>query len=249
MIDPRTAALLVIDMQNGFIDPQSALCVQGAAATVPACSRALVQARALGMPVFHVVRSYAEDGSDVEAVRHDRWAQGGKPVSGACANPHTMDEPRALAPQPGDRIIVKPRFSAFFNTSLDSVLRRLGVTTVVLIGTTTPNCIRTSCFDALSLDYNVAVIEDCTSSRTPAVQTANIEDMAHIGAQVITCADFCEQGLDDLRDVAGEVENFVRSMAAEQIARNEDGAWSVREAETRPRRCQHGEAGDRGESR
>ena len=39
MIDPRKAALIVIDMQNGFIDPASALCVEGAAATVPACSR------------------------------------------------------------------------------------------------------------------------------------------------------------------------------------------------------------------
>ena len=35
MIDPRKAALIVIDMQNGFIDPASALCVEGAAATVP----------------------------------------------------------------------------------------------------------------------------------------------------------------------------------------------------------------------
>ena len=58
MIDPRKAALIVIDMQNGFIDPASALCVEGAAATVPACSRALDHARELGMPVFHVCLLY-----------------------------------------------------------------------------------------------------------------------------------------------------------------------------------------------
>ena len=57
----------------------------------------------------------------------------------------TLDEYEPLAPQPGDRVIVKPRFSAFFATQLDLVLRRLGVGTVVLIGTTTPNCIRTRC--------------------------------------------------------------------------------------------------------
>ena len=169
MIDPRKAALIIIDMQHGFLDSSSALCVAGAAATVPACTRALNRARELGMPVFHAIREYAADGSDVEAARHRGWVEGGKPVSRACASPRTLDEYEPLAPQPGDRVIAKPRFSAFFATQLDLVLRRLGVGTVVLIGTTTPNCIRTTCYDALSLDYNVAVIEDCTSSRTPAI--------------------------------------------------------------------------------
>ena len=188
--------------------------MEGAAATVPACSRALDHARELGMPVFHVVREYAEDGSDVEAVRHAAWHDGGKPVSRACVNPRSLDEPAPLAPQPGDHVVVKPRFSAFFNTNLDNVLRRLGVGTVVLIGTTTPNCIRTTCYDALSLDYNVAVIEDCTSSRTPAVQAANIEDMAHIGAQMLTCDEFCMQGLASVRDVAAVVAVAVRGPRA-----------------------------------
>ena len=75
---------------------------------------------------------------------------------------------------------------------------------MVLIGTTTPNCIRTTCYDALSLDYNVVLLEDCTSSRTPEVQTANIEDMAHIGAHVMDCDEFCAQGLANVRDVVAE---------------------------------------------
>lgn len=211
MIDPRTAALVVIDMQHGFVDSSSALCVAGAAATVPACSRALDRARDLGMPVIHAVREYAEDGSDVEAVRRALWAEGGKPVSRACASPRSLAEVEPLAPQPGDRVIVKPRFSAFFGTQLDLVLRRLGVGTVVLIGTTTPNCIRTTCYDALSLDYNVAVIEDCTSSRTPEVQAANIEDMRHIGAHILTCEEFCERGLEGMPDVAAEARAACRT--------------------------------------
>ncbi len=202
MIDPRTAALIVIDMQHGFIDSSSALCVADAAATVPACSRALDRARELGMPVFHAVREYAEDGSDVVAVRRAVWAEGGKPVSRACASPRSLAEAEPLAPQPGDRVIVKPRFSAFFGTGLDLVLRRLGVGTVVLVGTTTPNCIRTTCYDALSLDYNVAIVEDCTSSRTPEVQEANIDDMRCIGAHILTCEEFCKRGLADVPDTA-----------------------------------------------
>lgn len=215
MIDPRKAALIIIDMQHGFLDSSSALCVAGAAATVPACTRALNRARELGMPVFHAIREYAADGSDVEAARHRGWVEGGKPVSRACASPRTLDEYEPLAPQPGDRVIVKPRFSAFFATQLDLVLRRLGVGTVVLIGTTTPNCIRATCYDALSLDYNVVLLEDCTSSRTPEVQAANIEDMAFIGAHIMTCDEFCERGLANVEDVAGGV----REACFEEAAR------------------------------
>lgn len=217
MIDPRKAALIVIDMQNGFIDPASALCVEGAAATVPACSRALDHARELGMPVFHVVRDYAPDGSDVEAVRYGAWAAGGKPVSRGCADARSVEEPAELAPAPGDRVLTKPRFSAFFGTGLDLALRRLGVRTVVLTGTTTPNCIRSTGFDALSLGYNVVVVEDCTSSRTPEVQAANIADMAHIGTQVISCAQFCDRGLADVRDVEAEVADAVAQGAASAV--------------------------------
>ena len=90
MIDPCTAALLQIDMQHGFIDADSPLCVAGAAATVPACAAALRRARELGMPVFHVVRDYAPDGSDVEAVRYGAWAAGGKPVSAGCADARSV---------------------------------------------------------------------------------------------------------------------------------------------------------------
>ena len=95
------------------------------------------------------------------------------------------------------------------------MLRRLGVGTVVLIGTTTPNCIRTTCYDALSLDYNVVLLEDCTSSRTPEVQAANIEDMAFIGAHIMTCDEFRERGLDNVADKATEA----RAACAEEVAR------------------------------
>ena len=65
-------------------------------------------------------------------------------------------------------------------------MRRLGTDTVILAGTTTPNCIRTSCYDALSLDYDVVVLSDCTSSVTEGVQRANLADMARICARIMT---------------------------------------------------------------
>ena len=66
--------------------------------------------------------------------------------------------------------------------------------TVVLAGTTTPNCIRTTCYDALSLDYDVVVLSDCTSSVTDAVQAANLEDMQRIRAEIMTLEELKKHG-------------------------------------------------------
>lgn len=202
MIDPKRAALLMIDMQNGFIDPASALCVEGAAATVPACAQALRAARAQGMTVVHVRRRYAADGSDVEPVRHRAWLEGGRPLCAEGDDPSSLDCPDVLTPADGERVLVKPRFSAFFDTPLAALLRREGIDTVVLVGTTTPNCIRSTCYDALSLNLNAVVVEDATSSRTPEVQAASIADMAYVGASVVTVGELCERGLADVPDVA-----------------------------------------------
>ena len=71
MIEPARAAFLLIDMQNGFIDGASPLCIAGAAATVPACAHALAAAREHGLAVFHVRRAYAADGMEYAAAGVD----------------------------------------------------------------------------------------------------------------------------------------------------------------------------------
>lgn len=208
MIDPRSAAVVMIDMQNGFINRDSPLCVAGAEASIPACVRVLKRARESGMTVVHAVRAYAADGSDVEPCRYDAWLRD-RPLSPGCPAPIDAREPGALAPEKDDIVVVKPRFSAFFGTDLHGILAARGIGTVVLIGTTTPNCIRTSCYDALSLGYNVAVVEDATSSRNDRVQESNMEDMAFIGARIITSLEFSRCLLDDMDDTAARVKRAV----------------------------------------
>lgn len=216
MIEPACAALLLIDMQNGFIDAASPLCIAGAAATVPTCARALEAARTHGMPVYHVRRAYAADGSDVEAVRWEAWAEGGRPLSPA--DPASLDCPPELAPAPGEPVVVKPSWSAFFGTALAAELRARGIGTIVLAGTTTPNCVRATAYDGLSLGFNVAVLRDATSSRTPEVQQANLADMEAAGIQLIHTDDFAANGLLHVRDTEAEV---ARAVALERAAKAE----------------------------
>lgn len=217
MIEPARATFLLIDMQNGFIDGASPLCIAGAAATVPTCARALEAARAHGVPVYHVRRTYAADGSDVEAVRWKAWAEGGRPLSPA--DPISLDCPPELAPAPGEPVVVKPSWSAFFGTDLDALLRARGIGTIVLAGTTTPNCVRSTAYDGLALGFNVAVLRDATSSRSPEAQEANLADMEAAGIQLIHTDDFAANGLLHVRGTEAEVARAV-ALELEAKARN-----------------------------
>ena len=184
--NPTRSALLVIDMENGFVHPEGGHWIRFAQSMVPNCVRAVELARAKGIPVFFVKRLYRADGSDVELTRYPGWVAGGRACRPASTGPNSAQAPEGLRPQPGDYTIIKPRWSAFFQTELDLILRRLGGDTVLVAGTTTPNCIRSTFYDALSLDYDAAVLSDCTSSVTPAVQAANLADMQRVGGQVLT---------------------------------------------------------------
>lgn len=178
-------ALIMIDMQRGFLDPASPLFIPGAPDTVPACARLIDLCHGANIPVIFAVRHYRADGTDVERCRRAVWAAGGRPLSECCPPELSNAWPPAFRRLPQDYVIVKPRFSAFFHTELDLLLRRLGVDTLLLAGTTTPNCIRSTFYDAISLDYDAIVLSDCTSSVTPAVQEANLADMQRVGGRVL----------------------------------------------------------------
>ncbi len=208
----KTAALVVIDMENAFISKESPLCIKQAADTIPACGAAIRRARERGIPVFFVNRIYRRNGSDVEFTRYESWASGGRYLAQNSTGALSIEVPAEFRPQKGDHTIVKPRYSAFFQTELDLILRRLGVKTVLLAGTTTPNCIRTTCYDGLSLDYNIAVLSDCCSSNTEEIQRVNLEDMQRTGAVLVTNAEFLTDDFA-LADFAGEIQRRVQEDA------------------------------------
>lgn len=207
--NPTKSAFVLIDMEEGFVNPMGGHCIKNALATVPACEKALAAARRKGIPVFFVKRIYRADGSDVEMTRYANWLKGGKPVTPASRGANSAMAPKGLAPLPGDYTIIKPRWSAFFGTELDLILRRLGVRNVILAGTTTPNCIRSTCYDALSLEYNTILIEDCCSSQTEEIQRVNMIDMKNVGAILMTEADFENYDENTVPDMSELVRNEV----------------------------------------
>lgn len=198
-------------MENGFINKASAQCIPMADATLPNCVMAVKTARDKNIPVFFVKRIYRTNGSDVELTRYKSWKNGKKAMTPESTGNISAQAPDGLKPQNGDYTIIKPRWSAFFNTELDLILRRLMIRTVILIGTTTPNCIRTTAYDANSLEYNVVVLKDCCSSATEEIQNANIADMERMGAVIMSAADFENYNENTVKDLTPEILDEIES--------------------------------------
>eukprot|EP00873_Tetraselmis_striata_P000641 jgi/Tetstr1/420905/TSEL_011968.t1 len=180
-----TSALLVVDMQNDFCLPGAVLQVAGAMGCLPNVQEAVEVARGAGVHVVWVIREHDKDGVDVERSRAALFRDG----AGACIEGTPGAKlVEGLEVREGDRIVVKRRFSAFFGTNLDLILRRLGVTHVVVAGVQTPNCIRATAFDAMALDYHVAVLSDASAAKTTDVHEANLFDMRQVDIHTPTVA-------------------------------------------------------------
>ena len=178
-------ALLIIDMQNDFVLEGRPLRVVSARTVIPKILSVLSAFRAKGLPVFHIVRVHRRDGSDVEIIRQELFRKQPFAVEGT-PGAAVVDE---LAPLPGEYVIPKIRMSAFIGTELDLMLRTLGVTDLVVAGIQTPNCIRTTVFDAIAYNYPVVLASDATGAQTDEIHSASVRDMQNIGVRILTAGD------------------------------------------------------------
>ncbi len=197
------SALLCIDMQNDFVLPQADYAIPGTHEVAPAVALLANHFRTAGRPIYHAVRLYLPDGSNVDACRRALIQSGRQIVapgsSGAelidLLNPsgERMDTDRLLS---GDfqwlrsgleAIFYKPRWSAFHETRLHTELQARRIDTLVIAGCNYPNCPRATIYDATSLDYRVVLAKDAVSRLYPQGE----EEMRGIG---VTLSSFQEIG-------------------------------------------------------
>lgn len=176
---PEHSALLTIDVQRDFTDPGAAAEVPGTNDRLPAMQRVLEAYRRRSWPIIHVVRLYLADGSNADVCRRQAIEAGNGMVSPASAGAELVEP---LKPVPGLRLdanallsgkmqplaenewaMYKPRWDAFYGTSLEQHLRDLGVNTVVIVGCNFPNCPRTTVYGASMRDFRVVLIADAVS--------------------------------------------------------------------------------------
>ncbi|ADG78634.1 Isochorismatase hydrolase OS=Tsukamurella paurometabola (strain ATCC 8368 / DSM / CCUG 35730/ CIP 100753 / JCM 10117 / KCTC 9821 / NBRC 16120 / NCIMB 702349/ NCTC 13040) OX=521096 GN=Tpau_2022 PE=4 SV=1 [Tsukamurella paurometabola] len=185
------AALVLIDVQNDFVD--GAASVPGTRAALPAMARLLAAFRAAHRPVVHVVRLYVPGGSDVDPLRRSAIESGiriaAPGTAGADVAASLLSVPLDAECLLDDRlqqvgddevVLFKPRWSAFYRTSLDEHLRGRGVDTVVVAGCNLPNCPRATLFDATERDFRAVVVADATSQATE----RRLDDLRLIGVEV-----------------------------------------------------------------
>jgi nicotinamidase-related amidase len=199
--DPGHTALLVIDMQRDFIEPGGfgeALGndVSRLGAIVPTVAALIEWARRQRMTVIHTREGHRPDLSDCPPAklrRGDPTVRIGAPgpmgrilVDGQPGN----DIVPALAPAPGEAVIVKPGKGAFWATGLHELLGSRAVTHLIVCGVTTEVCVQTTMREANDRGYDCLLVEDATESYFPEFKQATLEMIRAQGAIVGWTAPF-----------------------------------------------------------
>jgi nicotinamidase-related amidase len=166
---PATAALLIVDMQNDFVDPKGSLSVASAAATVPAIARLRDLAHAHGMLVVYTQDWHGKD--DPEFAIWGRHAVGG--TWGAEIVP-------ALAPGSRDLVVRKPRYDGFYGTALEHELRWRSIGTLIVTGTVSNICVLHTAASAALRWFRVIVPVDAVSALTEFDQWAALRQISFL---------------------------------------------------------------------
>jgi nicotinamidase-related amidase len=191
--EPARSVLLTIDVQRDFSESGAPAEIAGTMDCVPAMQSVVEAYRRAGLPIIHVVRLYLEDGSNAEFCRKKAFETGkGVVTPGSDGAEIVLSlKPRReirldadlllrsnLQPA-GERewILYKPRWDAFHNTPLESHLRSLGASTVVVVGCNFPNCPRSTVYGASMRDFRVVLIPDAVSG----VYNRGLRELNNIG--------------------------------------------------------------------
>jgi nicotinamidase-related amidase len=171
-----TPALVVVDLQKGIVSQEFAHVVPPAAALATAF-------REQGLPVVLV---------NVTGRAPGRTDAGGRGGTGGALPAGWADIIEELERQPGDHLITKRRRSAFHDTGLDTLLRDLGVTQVVLAGVSTSSGVESTARSAHDHGYHVVLATDAMDDPDPASHRHSLERVFPKLGETATSAEITE---------------------------------------------------------
>ncbi len=185
--DPRWSALIVVDVQNDFASPKGSAAQRGddmsdSLAMVPRLIRLIDEARRVGLAVVYIKTTHSEwtdtpswiyrksQQSALNTCREGTW--GAEFYDG-------------ISPLPGERVVIKHRYSAFINTDLNTVLKAKGIESVLVTGIATNVCVETTARDAYMYDYYVTMVSDCAAAYDAKLHENTLENIRrHFGLVV-----------------------------------------------------------------
>lgn len=161
-INPAKCALIVVDMENDFVAPGAPMETPAGRAMLPNLTRAIDFCRHVRAKVIYTTHAHREDGCDA-----GMFAKLWPPIAskaGLVDGTKGIEIYDEVVPKPGEIVVKKHRYSAFYGTDLDIILRGSGIDTVVIAGVTTENCCLSTARDALFRDYKVVFLSDATAT-------------------------------------------------------------------------------------
>lgn len=172
-------AVLVIDVQNEFVDPKGSLYCEGGPDIIPQVNRITEAARKAGAPVIFTQEFHRKEKIDF-----------GRELDGA-ESYHCMEGTegveivKELKIEQGDYVIKKPRYSAFLKTDLELLLNGLEVMpgdTLIIVGDATNVCVHYTSAEAHQLDYRIRVVEECCAGTSLEEHEASLTAIEYLQA-------------------------------------------------------------------
>ncbi len=193
LVDVKTAALVIVDMQNDFCHSDGVSGRNGHNITMiqemaPRLAQLLGYARKSGIAVVHV-RTHHSPWTDSEAWTRRKlgnvkrcfpnswgadWYDGFEPLLG-----------EEWSPDSHEYVVTKHRYSGFWDTDLDLILRSHGIKSLIMTGEATNVCVETTARDGYMRDYSIVFVSDGTASTNKDAHEATLYNMrTHFGLVV-----------------------------------------------------------------
>lgn len=170
----NSAAVLVVDMLNDFLTPGGKMVLEGGSVLIPPMRCLLNRARRAGIPVVYVNDSHRR------GLKEDREFK--KRAEHCIEGTWGAEVIEALKPKKKDFVVLKHRFSGFYETDLDLTLKDLCIDTVIVTGVVTNICVRSTIHDAFFRGYKVIVPRDCVMATGDREQESSLYDIeTHFG--------------------------------------------------------------------
>ena len=178
-IDLQRTAVIVVDMQNAFVSEGGKSTIGDISEvqkTIQPIKKINSAARAKGLKVVYIVHWYSPDLRESGGVGSPNWYK--KELTRYREHPEWRDKliisgtwgadiVEELKPQEGDILVVKPKYSAFFGTNLDAILKTYNIKYLVFVGVGAAICVETSIRDAFNLEYFSILISDAVAAGGP----------------------------------------------------------------------------------
>jgi maleamate amidohydrolase len=180
----RRPALIVVDVNVGFTDPESPL-VCDLDEVIVAIQRLLAEVRSAGLPVVYTTVSYGEGDQETAAAFLDKIPA----LLTLEAGSRWVEIDPRIAPRDGEPVLNKLFASAFFGTALSSFLVANGCDSVIVTGASTSGCVRATVVDAIQHGYRSVVPREAVGDRNREAHAANLYDIDTKYGDVVTLDD------------------------------------------------------------